>query len=164
MSAPGYTVFVDMRWPEQTGIGQVQKALMTRKPGQVSLTDLHVKGPIGSVFSPVAISVALALAKARDGLFLSAGFVPPVVSWIPSIVCVYDLTHLKYYDNARALYYNLVFKQLYHRCAAIVCSSEFTRRELIGWSGVPAAKVHVVQLAVGPEFRDNCERLDLGYE
>jgi glycosyltransferase involved in cell wall biosynthesis len=164
MSAPGYTVFADMRWPEQTGIGQVQKALLTRKPEQVSLFDLRVRGAIGSVLSTFAISAALARAKPGDGVFLSAGFVPPFLSRIPSIVTVHDLTHLAYYGKAKALYYNLLFKQLYHHCAAIVCVSQFTRREFVGWSGIRAAKVHVVPNGVGPEFRDNCESLDLGYK
>ena len=136
-SVSTYAVYADMRWPDQTGIGQAQKALMTRKPAQVSLTDLHVKGPIGSVLSTVAVSAALALAKPGDGLFLSAGFVPPILSKSLQSSTVHDLTHLTYYDKAKALYYNLLFKQLYHHCAAIVCSFEFTRREFIGWSGDP---------------------------
>jgi len=158
------TILADMRWPADTGIGAVQEALVSRKPAELEIVDLAVRGKIGHPLSPLAISLALRRARRPRVMFWSAGFVPPLLGGVPAIVMVHDLTHLKYYDTFRAIYYNLVMRPLFKRCAAIICVSEFTRREFLAWSGIDPSKVHVVHNGVDHRFNSECTPADLGFE
>jgi glycosyltransferase involved in cell wall biosynthesis len=163
MSQAPFKVYSDLRWPLKTGIGNVLTSLVERKPPQVELIDLQVQGRIGSPFSPVAISKALRQASADDGVFWSAGFVPPAACRLPVVLTVHDLTHLRFYTRLHTAYYNLFFKPLYRRCDAIVCVSDYTRKELLAWSGLPAGKVHVVYNGVGKAYAENRLTLELPY-
>jgi glycosyltransferase involved in cell wall biosynthesis len=164
MSARRLTVLADMRWPLQTGIGEVQESYIARKPDDILLVDLKVKGKIGNPLSPLFITLALWRARQYDALFWSAGFVPPLFGCRRSIVFVHDLTHIKYYNRARRIYYNIVLKALYRRCAAIVCVSEYTRSEFLAWSKVDAAKVHVLTNGVPRRFIENKSSSILPYK
>jgi glycosyltransferase involved in cell wall biosynthesis len=164
LSQASYKVYSDLRWPLKTGIGNVLTSLVERKPPQVELIDLGVEGRIGSPLSPVAISKALRRASAADGVFWSAGFVPPAACRLPVVLTVHDLTHLRFYTRLHTAYYNLFFRPLYRRCAAIVCVSDYTRKEFLVWSGLPADRVHVVYNGVGRAYAENALTLGLPYQ
>ena len=151
----GPMVLADMRWPLHTGIGQVQEAYLARKPQQITLVDLKVAGSIGSPLSPARITFAIWRANKKSALFWSAGFVPPLFECKRAIVFVHDLTHLKYYGRLRRIYYTHILRWLYHRCAAIICVSDYTRREFLAWSKVDPEKVHVVKNGVSSAFLEN---------
>lgn len=163
MPGPAFKVYSDLRWPAKTGIGHVLTSLVERKPPQVELIDLQVAGRIGSPFSPLAISKALRRAAVTDGVFWSAGFVPPAACRLPVVLTVHDLTHLRFYTRLHTAYYNFLFKPLYRRCQAIVCVSDYTRREFLQWSGMLPEKVHVVYNGVGRAYAENTQTLDLPY-
>jgi glycosyltransferase involved in cell wall biosynthesis len=144
-------VYADLRWPVMTGIGKVMDAMVKYAPPWAQIVDLEIRGKIGSPLGPLALSRALSR-HGRPGVFWNPGFVPPLFSRFPSIVTVHDLTHLHYYDRARRLYYNSVFRPLYRNCTAIICVSNYTRDEFLEWSGVPGERVHVVYNSVDPAF------------
>jgi glycosyltransferase involved in cell wall biosynthesis len=158
-----YPVFTDLRWPLKTGIGNVLTELLARAPGHVNVVDATVQGSIGSPWSPLAISRAVRKQKSADGVFWSAGFVPPIGCRLPSVVTVHDLTHLHFYSRLHRVYYNRILRPLYRRCSAVVCVSDYTRREFLAWSGMPAAKVHVVHNGVSRAYTDNQQRYELPY-
>jgi glycosyltransferase involved in cell wall biosynthesis len=140
-------VYADLRWPAGTGIGVVQRSVLERMPSHIHLIDLGIQLRIGSPLSPSA--VALALRKHdNSGVFWSPGFIPPLWSRMPSVVTVHDLIHLHYHTKWHALYYDLLLRYLYRRCEAIICVSDFTRREFLDWSGVPAERVTVIHNGV----------------
>ncbi len=155
MTNPELTVLADMRWPLHTGIGQVLQAYVARKPSEIVLVDLNVAGPIGSPLSPLRIAWAIWRTKNRTALFWSAGFIPPFFGSKRAVVFVHDLTHLKYYDRIRRIYYAIVLKRLYRRCAAVVCVSDYTRAEFLEWSKADPAKVHVIKNGVARHFVEN---------
>lgn len=158
------SVYSDMRWPLKTGIGNVMAAMIARKPARMDLIGLQVKGSIGSPFSPFAISHALRRSAAdRDGVYWSAGFVPPAMMKIPCVVTVHDLTHLRFYSRFHAAYYNHYLKPLYRRCSAIVCVSDYTRREFLDWSGMSPDKVSVVYNSVDQAYFENQEASRFAY-
>ncbi len=158
------SVYSDMRWPLKTGIGNVMAAMVERKPSRMNLVGLEVKGTIGSPFSPFAVGQALRRSAAdRDGVYWSAGFVPPAMMRIPSVVTVHDLTHLRFYSRFHAAYYNHYLKPLYRQCSAIVCVSDYTRREFLDWSGMPADKVLVVYNSVDRIYLENQESAQMPY-
>lgn len=152
-----------MRWPEKTGIGNVMTAMVDACPDHIDVRDLDVQGRIGSPFSPLAVARSLRNQVDDEGVFWSAGFVPPLWSSVPRVVTVHDLTHLHFYSRAHALYYRHFFLPMYRRCEAVVCVSDYTRREFIEWSGMPAARVHVVYNGVAPTYASNEQALGLPY-
>jgi glycosyltransferase involved in cell wall biosynthesis len=160
--APTTTVFADRRWPEETGIGKVQAEIEARLPADLHIVDIAVRGRIGSPLSPLAISRSLT-GRGGKGVFFSAGFVPPLVTKLPSVVVVHDLTHRRFYGKAKRTYYDLVYRPLYRRCAAVICVSEYTRQEFIDWSGMPEDKVHLVYNGTEPMFREDGVRHSPGY-
>ncbi len=155
MSDSPLTVLADLRWPPHTGIGQVQEAYLTRKPDRVEIIDLGVKGPVGSPLSPLRIARAIQRKKGKGALFWSAGFMPPLFRCGRAVVFVHDLTHLKYYNRLRRIYYAVILRALYRRCAAVVCVSNYTRGEFLAWSGADPEKVHVIRNAVANRFLEN---------
>lgn len=158
------SVYSDLRWPLKTGIGNVMAAMVERKPSRMNLVGLEVKGTIGSPLSPFAVGQALRRSAADlDGVYWSAGFVPPAMMCIPSVVTVHDLTHLRFYSRFHAAYYNHFLKPLYRRCSAIVCVSEYTRREFLDWSGMPPDKVSVVYNSVDQAYLENQEAAQFSY-
>jgi glycosyltransferase involved in cell wall biosynthesis len=156
-----YTVYADLRWPAQTGIGNVMTACMERAPAGTSIVPLRIDRGIGSPLSPFSISRALG-DEGGGGVFWSPGFVPPAWGNSPSVVTVHDLTHLHFYSRLHRAYYDLLFRRMYRRCTAIVCVSDYTRNEFLAWSGISRARVHVVHNGVNPAYARNAEVLDFG--
>lgn len=161
-STNGYSVYADLRWPVQTGIGNVMTACIQRAPQNARVETLGVAGSIGSPFSPMRISAALAR-KDQGGVFWSPGFVPPAWGNRPSIVTVHDLTHLHFYSRLHRAYYDLLFRNMYRRCTAIICCSDYTRSELLAWSGIEPKRVHMVWNGVDPIYARNEEVLGIDY-
>jgi len=146
-------VYADLRWPPNTGIGAVQRRLLELKPAALNVIDLQVKARIGAVTSPLQLSRSLhSRATTRGDVFWSPGFVPPLGCPIPAIVTVHDLTHLHFYTRLHALYYNVILRRLYRKCQAIVCVSDYTRREFLEWSGMGPERVITVHNGVAQEF------------
>jgi glycosyltransferase involved in cell wall biosynthesis len=149
-----YTVYADLRWPPQTGIGNVMTACLERAPAGAAIVPLKISSAIGSPFSPISVSRALGY-ESRGGVFWSPGFVPPAWGDRPSVVTVHDLTHLHFYSRLHRSYYDLLFRPMYRRCTAIVCVSDYTRNEFLTWSGIARERVHVVHNGVSPAYVRN---------
>ena len=159
-----YTVYSDFRWPAGTGIGVVMSEMISASPEHVNINRLMISGSAGSPFSPAMIARAISKLGANSGVFWNPGFVPPLYARIPTVVTVHDLSHLEFYSRWHQLYYNVVFKNLYHKCDAIICVSEYTRKSFIKWSGMPSAKVHLVlNGGASPAFFENRETLELPF-
>lgn len=164
-AAAAVMAYADRRWPAETGIGRVQSELEARLPVDMRIVDLAVPGKIGSPLSALSVSRALwRMRPERGSVFFSAGFVPPLATDLPSVVMVHDLTHRRFYGAAKRAYYDLVFRPLYHRCAAIICVSEFVRQEFLDWSGVPDDRVHVVYNGITAGFGRHGARHRPGYD
>lgn len=144
-------VYVDMRWPAGTGIGNVMAAISRLRPVEFEITRLDLNGSVAGPFSPINVARQLGR-QSRKGVFWNPGFIPPAWSRMPTVVTVHDLTHLHYYSRAHSVYYNAVLRPLYRRCDAIVCVSEFTRNEFLEWSGMDPDRVFVVYNGVDPSF------------
>jgi glycosyltransferase involved in cell wall biosynthesis len=158
------SVFADLRWTPETGIGVVQRSLLERAPKDVEIIDLRLRCRIGSPWSPFLISKHLAANRKRKGgcVFWSPGYMPPFWSAIPSVVTVHDLTHLRYYSKAHAAYYNTVLRYAFKRCRTIICVSEFTRAEFIQWSGMDETRVNTIKNGVAPVFFEGGKKAAIG--
>ncbi|MGH7355807.1 MAG: glycosyltransferase family 4 protein [Candidatus Rokuibacteriota bacterium] len=131
--------------------GDAATRLPERLPG-VTLT------PLGARWAPWWDQVALPRALARDrvGVFLSPYYKAPLVSRCPAIVTIHDLFFIGYPGRPRPVY-DRVLTRVARRCAriaaAVIADSEASRRDIVARLGVAPAKVRVIPVGLGPEFR-----------
>jgi len=102
--------------------------------------------------------VTLPRALARDGVtvFLSPYYKGPVRAPCPVVLTIHDLYFINYPGRHRPVYEAIVTgaARLYaRRATAIVSDSEYSKREIVTRLGVSAAKVSVIPVALGGEFK-----------
>lgn len=154
------TIAIDYSWLGPTGIGRVADEVMRRMP-----SGWHVKGiregrANAAPLTPVDLWMALSRTKAE--VFWSPGFMPPLHnSGIPTILTIHDLTHLHFYSKTKRNYYKFLIKPLLKHAAHIVTVSNFTRNELLAWSGLPPDKVTMIPNAVSPQFAQDGRSIDI---
>ena len=150
-------IHFDTRWNGNHGIGRFSAELQNRLPG---IVPLPILGPKLSLIDPLAVT--LALASRRTGCFLSPGFNPPLASPIPFVFTIHDLAHLHVPEESsrlRRLYYRVVVRPAASKAARILTVSEYSRAEILAWSGLPPEQVRVVGNGVSPVFRPRADPL-----
>ena len=143
-------IYADQRWIGPHGIGRFAAHVL---PG------LDYR-PIPLTSNPAAPLDSLRLARALSGispsdLFFSPGYNSPLFCKSPFIFCVHDLSHIYCPENSSPLirfYYATILKRACHRAMKIITVSEFTRGQIVEWSGVPLEKVFNVLSGVDPEY------------
>jgi glycosyltransferase involved in cell wall biosynthesis len=102
--------------------------------------------------------VTLPRALARDGItvFLSPYYKGPVRAPCPVVLTIHDLYFINYPGRSRPVYEAIVTRaaRLYAaRAAAIVSDSEYSKRDIVARLRVDSAKVTVIPVALGGEFK-----------
>jgi glycosyltransferase involved in cell wall biosynthesis len=102
--------------------------------------------------------VTLPAALRRHGIqvFLSPYYKRPLAAACPVVVTIHDLFFVGYPGRRRPLYDARMtwLARLYARgAAAIVTDSEHSRRAIVTRLGIPAWRVAVIPVGLGPEFR-----------
>jgi glycosyltransferase involved in cell wall biosynthesis len=132
-------IYADQRWIGEHGIGRFARQV---------LAGLDYRPlPLGG--HPAAALDAWRLTRAlrnltRDDLFFSPGYNTPLFCNAPFVFSIHDLSHIYCPENSSPLirlYYATVLKRACHRAVRILTVSEFTRGQIIEWSGVPGEKV-----------------------
>lgn len=144
-------IYADQRWIGNHGIGRFARHVLAGLDYQ--------RLPLNS--NPAAPLDSWRLTRAlrhlnRTDLFFSPGYNTPLFCPAPFVFTIHDLTHIHCLESGRPLiqsYYATVMKRACHRAARILTVSEFTRNEIIDWSGVSPAKVVMVGNGVDSTFR-----------
>jgi glycosyltransferase involved in cell wall biosynthesis len=92
----------------------------------------------------------------RGDLFFSPGYNAPLFCPSAFIFTIHDLSHVYCAENSSPLirlYYATVAKKACDRAAAILTVSEFTRSQILEWSGIPLDKVINVSCGVEASYR-----------
>ncbi|MDO8546277.1 MAG: glycosyltransferase family 1 protein [Nitrospirales bacterium] len=96
------------------------------------------------------------LVQDRIAVFLSPYFKGPLCAPCPVVVTVHDLMFIRYPGRRRPLY-DLVMTSLARvyagRAAAVITDSEYSKRSIVAMLGVSDAKVTVIPVALGAEFK-----------
>jgi glycosyltransferase involved in cell wall biosynthesis len=106
------------------------------------------------------------LARRRPRVFYSPGFNAPPTCPVPFVFTVFDLIHLRIPEESgtrKRLYYQLHVKPAVRRARAVLTGSEYSRAQIVEWSGVDAGRVVVVRGAAGDEFTPDGDRHEPGY-
>ncbi len=154
-------LMVDTRWRGAHGIGRFAHEILSRLPGAeplpLALRPLHPLEPL---------ALHLVLRRVRPRLYFTPGFNPPWRSPVPVVMTIYDLIHLRFPQEsslAKRVYYREVVRDAARRGAQVLTLSHFSQQEILEWTGVPKAQIHVISAGVSATFSPQGDRHDPGY-
>jgi len=154
-------LLVDARWSGPHGIGRFAGAVLARLPDHVRLTG----GPRPlSLLDPIWLSYQLA--ARRPSVFFSPGFNPPAVCRVPLVITIHDLAHIQlpcFSNYRRRFYYEFLVRPASNRARRVITVSEYSRREILRWTGLPEGSVTNVGNGVDSTFRPEGHRYDPGF-
>jgi glycosyltransferase involved in cell wall biosynthesis len=154
-------IYADQRWIGHHGIGRFARHV---------LAGLDYR-PIALSSNPAAPLDSWSLARALSGLahndlFFSPGYNTPLFCHSPFVFTIHDLSHIycsEISGPAIRLYYGTVMKRACRHAASILTVSEFTRKQIIDWSGVSPEKVVNVGLGVDPSYQPEGDSYELPF-
>jgi len=154
-------LYADQRWIGDHGIGRfARQVLMGLEYAPVALTS-HPASPL----DPLRLSRALGKLTKRD-LFYSPGYNSPLFSKAPFVFSVMDMNHLdspEIVTFSKRVYYATVMQRACRLARKIVTISEFSKRRIVEWSGVPAEKVINVSCGVDGSFHPGVAPYEMPY-
>jgi glycosyltransferase involved in cell wall biosynthesis len=144
-------IYADQRWIGNHGIGRFAEHVLEGMA--------YRPVPIGG--HPAAALDSWRLAQALKGLrgsdlFFSPGYNSPLYCAAPFVFTIHDLSHIYCPENSSPLirlYYATVMKRACRQALKILTVSEFTRGQIVEWSGVPEDKVFNVGCGVDPAYQ-----------
>ena len=153
---------VDASWHGPTGIGRFATEILRRSPSDISIFEIRRGKANAASLSPLLLTAEFLRAPPSNA-FWSPGFVPPVLgSSVWQSITIHDLTHLHFYGTLRRTYYNTVLKPLVRRMDLVFTVSEYSRQEILSWSGIDAERVVAVHHGLDSSFSQNGMKLNLG--
>ena len=144
-------IYSDQRWIGNHGIGRFARHVLAG----LIYRPVQLRSNPSAPFDTWFLGRALRQLDRTD-LFFSPGYNAPLFCPAPFVFTIHDLTHIHCPESRRPhvqLYYATVMKRACRRAARILTVSEFTRKEIIDWSGVPLEKVENVGNGIEPTYR-----------
>lgn len=155
------SILADARWFGTHGIGRFARNVLSRLPHCEQL----VSGPKPlSLLDPLWLTYQIV--TKRPSVFFSPGFNPPALSTTPLVITIHDLTHLQlpaFATCGRRLYYRWLVRPASNRAYRVITVSEYSRMEILKWTGLPETCVVNVGNGVDPVFRPDGQRHDPGF-
>jgi glycosyltransferase involved in cell wall biosynthesis len=72
----------------------------------------------------------------------------------PWVVTIHDLNHLTFGSRLQKIYYNALLKPFARKAAQVVTVSDFSRKEIAQWMGVPADQIEIAYNALDAQSID----------
>jgi glycosyltransferase involved in cell wall biosynthesis len=144
-------IYADQRWVGEHGIGRFARHVLAELDYRPVPLTTHPAAPLDSWQLTRALGELT-----RHDLFFSPGYNSPLFCAFPFVFTIHDLSHIYCPENSSPLirlYYATIMKRACRRAASILTVSEFTRNQIIEWSGVPAEKVVKVSCGVENAYR-----------
>ena len=154
---------VNDRWyrSHSGGIGRFSNEVIKRLPfHQPISTDIDNMHPADCIIQ------SLSLRQQKASIYFNPGFNPPLLAPCPFVFTIHDLNHLHAYGNgsfAKKIYYELIIKTACYKAHKVLTVSDFSKKELVQWSGVEPTKVVNVGNAVSKEFCKDGPKHEPGY-
>ncbi len=102
------------------------------------------------------MALPLRLRRMGADLFHGMAFAGPLLSRIPQLITIYDLSFLRYphfFRRGNRLYLRTITRLSARRAKALIAISRFTAEEIVALLGVPRERIHIVYPGVEPRFR-----------
>jgi glycosyltransferase involved in cell wall biosynthesis len=162
MSQP--KILTDARWLGPHGIGRFTTNVLARLPQHKQLQS----GPRRlSLIDPMWLSYQIALH--RPDIFFSPGFSLPAVCPPRLIFTIHDLICMQLpaasvsHTFARKFYFRTIVKSAARRAYRVLTVSEYSRKELLKWTGLPPESIVNVGNGIDPVFNPSGRRYDRGF-
>lgn len=160
--SPYRELLCDGRWIGPHGIGRFASEVFRYLPGAQIL-----EGGKEFLLTPAdPLWIVRQIMRYRPRLYFTPGFNPPLKSPCAFLVTVHDLIHLKVPEEngfKKLVYYNALLKPALIRAERVLTVSDFSRREILEWTGLAPSQVQVVGCGVGAAFMPEGPRWDPGY-
>ncbi len=144
-------IYADQRWIGDHGIGRFARHVLADQGYRPIPLTGHPAAPLD------ALRLTLALRSLdRNDLFFSPGYNSPLFCPSPFVLTIHDLSHVHCPENSSPLirlYYATVLKRACRRAMNVLTVSEFTRAQILEWSGLSATAVHNVGCGVEPSYQ-----------
>lgn len=154
-------IYADQRWIGNHGIGRFARHVLAGLDYRPVPVNSNPAAPLDSCL------LTWVLRKLeRTDLFFSPGYNTPLFCPAPFVFTIHDLTHVFCRESRKTqiqLYYATVMKRACRHAAKILTVSEFTRNQIISWSGVSAEKVVSVGNGVDAAFRPDGDSYGLPF-
>ena len=154
-------IYADQRWLGDHGIGRFARHVLAGLDYRPIELTSHPAAPLD------AWRLARALKPATPGdLFFSPGYNTPLFSSADFVFTIHDLSHLYCPENtspAIRLYYATILKRACNRARTVFTVSEFTRRQIVRWSGVPEHRIVNVGCGVDARYSPHGELYGLPF-
>ena len=155
-------ILADGRWRGAHGIGRFATEVLGRLPGVRLL-----EGGESLFLSPLdPLWISKKIRKERPRAYFTPGFNPPLFSPVPFVLTLHDLIHLKVPEEGsplKRLYYERVVKPALFKAFRVLTVSEWSKGEILAWSGLPGEGVVVAGNGVEPSFSPEGPRHAPGY-
>jgi glycosyltransferase involved in cell wall biosynthesis len=154
-------LYVDQRWIGNHGIGRFAQRVLAGLDYLPLPLDGHPAAPLDILRLTRAVRCL-----ARSDLFFSPGYNSPLHCAAPFVFTIHDMGHVYCPENSSPLirlYYATILKRSCHRAATILTVSEFTRTQIIEWSGVVPEKVINVGCGVDPHYCPDGNKYDFPF-
>jgi len=154
-------IYADQRWIGHNGIGRFARHVLAGLDYRPITLSSSPAAPLDSWFLARALGPL-----ARNDVFFSPGYNTPLFCRSPFVFTIHDLSHIYCPEIGGPLldlYYATVMKRACHRAARILTVSEFTRKQIIDWSGVSPEKIVNVGCAVDSAYQPNGDSYGLPF-
>lgn len=140
----------DSRWVGEHGIGRFA-AEMRKRIGFAG----EIQFPIPPSHPLDVLIMTWHMGRRRHSLVYSPGYNAPILGLGRYVLTVHDLNHVDIpgHHPLKRLYYHMVLKRACRRAARVLTVSEFSRRRIVEWAGIPSEQVVNVGNGVGSAFR-----------
>jgi glycosyltransferase involved in cell wall biosynthesis len=155
-------ILADGRWQGQHGIGRFSSEVLAR----LQHADILNEGPNPLSIKNLIWQSYLLTRKQHHRVFFSPGFNPVVCSKIPFVFTIHDLIHLHIPGNAKLgkkLFYEMLIKTAAKKASRVLTVSEYSRQDILNWTGLPAEQVVVVGNGISPSFTPKGPRFEPGF-
>jgi len=160
-------ILLDARWLDSggprnvRGLARVGQEVVSRLP---PLDRLEDGLPLLHPAEPLWLTGVL-LAR-RPRLFYSPGFNVPPTCPTPFVFTVFDLIHLRVAEASsvtRRLYYRFHVRPAVRRARVVLTGSEYSRAEIVEWSGVEPERVVVIGCGAAARFVPGGDAYEPGF-
>jgi len=154
-------LYADQRWIGNHGIGRFARHVL----GALDYAPIRLRSNPAAPLDSWRLARALANLNGRD-VFFSPGYNTPLFCRSPFVFTIHDLSHFYCPENSSAairLYYATILKRACRHAAKILTVSEFTRQQIIEWTGVNEEKVFNVGCGVDAAYHPGHETYGLPF-
>ena len=151
----------DARWTGAHGIGRFATEVLRRLPEHRRIE--HGPKPL-SLADPLWLMCQVT--RRRPAVFFSPGFNPPPACAVPFVFTIHDLIQVRLAvvaTPAKRIYYEAIVKPACRRAFRVLTVSDYSRTEILRWSGVPEDRVVNVGNGVGEPFAPGGARYEPGF-